>query len=93
MSTTTLNPRGGNQPRRASIRLFALIDEQLASKEGLDVKRFCREHDCSDKTVERYLFELMSYRIKIIRTGGVWRYDEGQARVFTEHGASVFQLG
>jgi hypothetical protein len=91
MQTASAKRHNGNQSRTATPRFFALLDHELSKPSGLDPKRFCQEHCCSAATIERYLFDLMSLGMKIARSNGVWRYDEGQARLFTEAGFSLFQ--
>ena len=80
----------GAQSRTAAVRLFARIDCALADPDGLDPESFAKAVGVSRDTIERYVMELVEQGVRLTRTGGAWRYAEGQPRLFTPDAIRIF---
>jgi hypothetical protein len=67
------------------------VDRALSSEDGLSPPAFANAHGVSVETVDRYVFELVSMGARIKPDGDAWRYDAGQARLFTAEGERAFE--
>lgn len=90
MPAATAKRNSGAQPRGAALRLFAMIDRDLASIDGLSTSPFCRDHGCSLDTLTRYLLELVGKGKQLVQADGIWRYGKGESRIFTDDGTQLF---
>lgn len=72
----------GTQSRTAYLRLFAMIDRDLASEKGLSISHFCDERECSIETVRRYLLDLVEIGVGITQRDGIWRYVNSKEPIF-----------
>jgi hypothetical protein len=91
MSAATMKRNTGAQSRRAPVRLFALVDRDLAKPSGLSPSMFCRDYECSLDTLMRYILELVSSGKRVAQVEGIWKYEDGEERLFTDSGCSLFE--
>lgn len=69
---------------RPLVARLARLDRALASRDGLSVRSFARDQECSRRTVQRDMDLIRhSLGLSLDFDGRVWRYAEGSGPIFS----------